>query len=349
MKVTHVMLTQGFGGAERMFVELCLSLAEAGCQIQAICHRDFVERDQLCNQPNITLSFVKPLGTWDRWTARRIANAIHDFQPQVIHAHLTRGVYLASKAAQHLSLPLIAQPHNYVKLKYYRAVNGFIAITADLQAYLVKRGVAPEQVHLIPNFSRFKPSSTSVLEEHQPLRFVSFGRMVEEKGFAILLQAFAQLLATGVSARLLLGGDGPKRIALEHLAVDLSIADAVSFYGWIKDVRQFLVQGDIFVLPSLKESFGLTVLEAMAAQLPVIATCTPGPLQILDDACGYLVAVGGVKALAQAMRLAALDREGRIQKARLAQQRFIRAFSTEAVIPRYLALYQTAREHLPHS
>jgi hypothetical protein len=72
---------------------------------------------------------------------------------------LTRGVYLASKAARHLSLPLIAQSHNYVKLKPYRAVNGFIAIIADLQAYLVKQGVAPEQVYLIPNFSRLKPSS----------------------------------------------------------------------------------------------------------------------------------------------------------------------------------------------
>jgi glycosyltransferase involved in cell wall biosynthesis len=52
--------------------------------------------------------------------------------------------------------------------------------------------------------------------------------MVEEKGFAVLLQAFAQLLTTGVDARLLLGGDGPKRTALEQLAVDLGIADAVS-------------------------------------------------------------------------------------------------------------------------
>jgi hypothetical protein len=81
------MLTQGFGGAEHMFVDPCLSLAEAGCQIQGICHRDFVERDQLCNQSNITLSFVKPLGRWDWWTARRIENAIRDFQPDIIHAH----------------------------------------------------------------------------------------------------------------------------------------------------------------------------------------------------------------------------------------------------------------------
>ena len=64
MKVTPRHADSRLRGAERMFVELCLSLAEAGCQIQAICHRDFVERDQLRNQPNITLSFVKPLGTW---------------------------------------------------------------------------------------------------------------------------------------------------------------------------------------------------------------------------------------------------------------------------------------------
>jgi glycosyltransferase involved in cell wall biosynthesis len=76
----------------------------------------------------------------------------------------------------------------------------------------------------------------------------------------------------------------------------------------------------------------------------VIATRTPGPRQLLDDTCGYLVDVGGVKALAQAMRLAALDKDARIQKARLAQQRLISAFWKEAVIARYLALYQTARE-----
>ena len=108
----------------------------------------------------------------------------------------------------------------------------------------------------------------------------------------------------GLSAKIILGGDGPEKSALEKLAADLDINDSVTFSGWVDDVPDFLAQGPIFVLPSLDEPFGIVVLEAMAQGKIIVSTRSQGPREILDDTTAYLCPTDDPTALADALQLA---------------------------------------------
>src|SRR5215471_329933 len=103
--------------------------------------------------------------------------------------------------------------------------------------------------------------------------------------------------------KLVMCGDGPERLDAEALAAKLGVADSVRFVGKQPQsrVREYLSVADLLLLPSQSESFGLTALEAMACEVPVIATRVGGiPELVVDDECGYLFDVGDVEGMAAA-------------------------------------------------
>jgi len=101
MKITQLMIAKGFGGAERYFVDLTLTLAEQGHEIQAICHEQFTGRNKLKDKPNVHLRAFRIAGWWDTVACNRIEKSIVAFAPDVIHAHLARGAYIAGKTRKH--------------------------------------------------------------------------------------------------------------------------------------------------------------------------------------------------------------------------------------------------------
>jgi len=135
----------------------------------------------------------------------------------------------------------------------------------------------------------------------RPPRVLAIGRLSREKGFGLLLKAFAMMETP--DARLTILGDGPMRATLEELAESLDISSRVEFAGWQGDVWPFLSRARVLALPSRTESFGNVVVEALAAGLPVAATDTPGPREILggDERLGTLVPVTGGAAMARAL------------------------------------------------
>jgi len=124
------------------------------------------------------------------------------------------------------------------------------------------------------------------------------GRLVRGKGQHILLEAAARLRRSGYDLKILLVGDGPSRTELELMCLDLQMDASVIFTGHQPDTRPFLAAMDIFVLPSLNEGMPLSLLEAMAMGLPVIATRSGGISELLDDGrTGLLAPVDDVNAL----------------------------------------------------
>lgn len=123
-----------------------------------------------------------------------------------------------------------------------------------------------------------------------PIRFVFSGRLIEFKGIDFLLQAM-RLVIDQVPATLELIGDGPMRAQWEALAARLGLREHVTFRGWVEqdECPAFFADADIFVLPSVYECGGAVILEAMAMELPVIATDWGGPADYIDDSCGILV------------------------------------------------------------
>lgn len=340
MKITQIMLAKGFGGAERYFVDLSIALASLGHDVQVICHAGFVQYALLRAATSLKIEKVSVAGWWDIFAHNRIYQLIANHSPEIVHAHLARGAYVAGKSCSKLGIPLIVKTHNYVDLKYYRNVNCFITTTEDQKNYLMQHGVDKQKISVIPNFSSLQPVDQVKQQTRDKTVFISYGRMVEKKGFHLLIEAVKQLVDSGREIELKLGGDGPERKHLEKLVKENQLEKHVIFCGWINNIKTFADAGDVFVLPSLDEPFGISILEMMAMGKPVIATRTRGPLEILNIEIAWLVNAGDKNDLVKALSSAIEDKKAGIQKAENALNVFKEKYSGKVIIPRLLSLYK---------
>jgi glycosyltransferase involved in cell wall biosynthesis len=333
------MLAKGFGGAERLFVDLCRALPAHGHEVVAVCHPRGAAAGLLRDVPALRLELVPVAGNWDLLAVRRLRALFRAVRPQLVHAHLARAAHLAGRAARPLGTPVIAKTHNYVDLKYYRNVDWFVSTTADQKRFLIDAGVSADRIEIIRNFSAMQPAAAAAVAGNN---LVAVGRLVPKKGMDVLLRAMAQLVGEGLDLRLGIAGDGPEREPLVALAGALGLADRVRFAGWQWDIAAFLSGAGLFVLPSLDEPFGIALIEAMGRGVPVVATATQGPRELLGEREGWLVPAGDAQALAQAIRSALADAPERQLRAERALQRFRSEFAGEVVVPKLIDLYQRA-------
>ena len=342
LRITQIMLARGFGGAERHFVDLSLELADAGHAVQAICHREFEQRAVLEDHPNIRVVGARVWASWDRPAKAAIWRAMERFAPQVIHAHLARGALFAGFRAPARGIPVVVNTHNYVDMKYYRQVSRFMTATDDQRRYLMDNGIPGERIDVIPHFTRLAAVDhvRSTLGP-EPV-FVSYGRFVHKKGFDVLLEAFARYAAEGGRGSLVIGGSGPEQPALDALRQQLGLAERVRFAGWVSDVGAFLDSGDVFVLPSRDEPFGIVVLEAMARGLPMICTRTQGPREILDSDTAHLVAIGDVLQLSAALLECERAPATVLGRALSSLIRFRQQYAAACVLPKIVDSYEAA-------
>ena len=141
---------------------------------------------------------------------------------------------------------------------------------------------------------------------------VAIGRLAEQKGFGLLLQAMAKAAAAHPQLRLTLVGDGEMRKEIEDAIVHLGLSGRVRLTGWLDEdrVQEALNAATALVLPSFAEGLPMVLMEAMASGRPVIATMIAGVPELVTPECGWLVPAGDADALADAMgRLAATPRE----------------------------------------
>jgi glycosyltransferase involved in cell wall biosynthesis len=341
MKISQLMIAKGFGGAERYFVDLSLALADQGHQVQAICHKQFTGRTKLDNKSNVQLQIFRLAGWWDVIARNRIEKAIVAFAPDIIHAHLARGAYIAGKISRHIGTPLVVKTHNYVKLKYYKHVDIFLPTTIDQQKYLIEKGIKLENIRMIPNFSSITPATElTKISDDQPRIICARGRMVRKKGFDILIKAIKKVTEQGLDIILYLGGDGPERDKLQQLCSDLGLDKKVIFTGWVDNVCGFLRDATLFVLPSFDEPFGIVVLEAMSQGKAIISTPTQGPCEILDDQTAWFAETGNVDSLANSMITAMNNKDMRMYKAQNALDKFKSSYSQAQVVPKIVRVYQ---------
>jgi glycosyltransferase involved in cell wall biosynthesis len=244
-------------------------------------------------------------------------------KPDVIHAHVVLPAgWAALKLSRRYSIPIVLTEHSgpfsmhlgtpvqrdLVK-KTLNGVDQVIAISPALERQLknFERNVDVKIIAGLIRTEFFVPATNGEvrkLDPRAPLRFFVVARLVEEKGIAYLLQAASLLRNADVPRfELIIGGDGPHRAELERMAADLGISANCNFLGRLDraGVRDWMNRSDVFVLPSLGETFGLVVGEAMACGKPVISTRCGGPEFIVTDETGVLVDVANPESLGQAM------------------------------------------------
>lgn len=348
MRIAQVMLSRGFGGAERYFVDLSLALAANGHQVLAVVHPRSRSRQLLENVPNLTVAPLAIRGNHDWLKLLPLHRLLKDFRPDIIEAQLSRAALYLGRLHRWLEVPLTTHVHNYFDYGYFRHVDHFAAATQDQYDYLRQLGIPAERLCVVPNFSmlpaRDLPGENPAMS-HQP-HIVAMGRFVHKKGFDDLLRAFAVLELPNRQPRLTLAGDGPEAEQLHRLSRELGIADRVEFPGWIEDVTAFLDPADLFVLPSRDEPFGIVVLEAMARNAAIVSTRTKGPVTILDDDTAWLCAIDDPDDLRRAMSEAlwpdATHHAAHWRKIRAANARYRDRYHIDAVLPAIIQGYEQA-------
>ncbi|CAN7475403.1 glycosyltransferase [Neorhizobium sp. LjRoot104] len=232
--------------------------------------------------------------------------------------------------------------YRLIRLAYPRA-DLVLTLTAGARNDLIDRfGVPAAKVANLGTNAVLTPQMRQRIEQlgraPEPGLIVSVGRLSPEKGYATLIEAFAQLRQTR-AARLTIVGEGDERGNLEALIEAKGLSADVSLPGHDPDPLSIVSQASLFVSSSSHEGLGNALIEAMACGVPVVATDAPyGPREILEGGrLGRLVAVGDATALAEAMA-ATLDQppDNAILQARAAE------FSVEKSAERFIELLQVA-------
>jgi len=212
-------------------------------------------------------------------------------------------------------------------------------------------GVAPTRVKLIANgvnTDRFAPdmairrsarADIGLLDDDIAIGIVA--RLVPVKNHSLLLRAAAPLLKDeNLSAKAVIVGDGPERAALESLAAELGVSRRVIFLGERRDTEKLLNAMDIYVLSSISEGMNLTLLEAMSAALPVVATDVGGNGELVENGIsGHLVNLGDIDAMTGRLRELAHSPTLRREMGAAGRMSIIRRFDERVMIGHYLTLY----------
>ncbi len=340
MRVAQIMLSSEFGGAERSFTDISVCLKQLGHEVLAIGLNRSKSLDKL-ESSGVKTRRVSCYGVWDVFTIRSLRKILSRFNADIVHCHLARASHLGGSAAKDLGIMTVAKTHNLVNPKYYKNIDMIVVTTEAQRRHLEAEGVSSDQLRKIPNFSSVKPRPLEkpLSEDDGLLRVVALGRFVKKKGFDTLLEAFALLREEELNIKLTIGGDGPERKALKKLAEDLDICHRVEFIGWVEDVTEYLKGSDLFVLPSRDEPFGIVILEAMAAGIPIVTTKTQGPLEILDKKTAYFTEAANAKQMAKDI-WSSLRSNQRYKFAELSKQRFDTLYTSEKVTGQYLNLYE---------
>jgi L-malate glycosyltransferase len=154
------------------------------------------------------------------------------------------------------------------------------------------------------------------------------------------VEILARVLKQGINARLVMVGDGSERTNVEHRARCLGVHDQCSFVGKQPKIAEYLSVADVLLLPSEQESFGLAALEAMACEVPVVASRVGGiPEVVTDGETGFLSEVGDIEKMAKdAARLLA-DADLRRVMGKRARESALSRYRTDIVIPKYIDFY----------
>jgi glycosyltransferase involved in cell wall biosynthesis len=361
MKVLHTTKVRGVGGAEQHLLALLPALRERGVDAQFLSldagvdsgrfHRALDERGVPWRRVPCGLDVSPRL-------ARDVVREVRRTSPDLLHTHMVHADVYGSLAAHALRVPFVSTRHNddryllgpfrYVDRAFMHGVRAIIAISDAVRVFHIRAGLPAgklvtvhyglDDVPTVP--SEVTPADLGVPEE-APL-VLAIGRLIEQKDHATLLGAFARAHAEQPEARLAILGWGPLEGPTKQRVRELGLEGAVLVPGRVEP-RDWLLRADVFAHSSRWEGFGIVLLEAMLARLPVVSTNVSAvPEIVLDGETGLLSEPGDVEALASHLSAVLADADLRERLGAAGEARARSEFSVERMVDRTLAVYDRA-------
>jgi glycosyltransferase involved in cell wall biosynthesis len=285
--------------------------------------RGFERIRQRADESQAALVELDDRGPFDFGLIKRFAKLCRDERVAIWHGHDYKSNLLGLLVRRQWPMRLVTTVHGWVKFTWktplYYAIDRLclpryervICVSDDLAEQCRAAGVKAERCVRIDNaidteqFRRtLSPQQARRAVGLPPERFLigAVGRLSREKGFDVLIRAVAQLLRDGKDIGLAIAGEGDARRELESQIAEMGVGDRVSLLGFRSDTVRLFQAFDVFALSSIREGLPNVVLEAMALEVPVVATRVAGvPALIRDGSDGLLIEAGDMGSLAQAL------------------------------------------------
>jgi glycosyltransferase involved in cell wall biosynthesis len=363
--VLQLIETGGPGGAERVLINLCESLKSRGWGVTAGLLKTGWLKDQLDRRsvPVRLLQLSRPLDPVLLW---RLCRLIKELRIELVHAHEFTMNWYGSLAGRLAGVPVVATVHGKhyygealrrrVMLRSVQWAGGeVVAVSDDIKSFLESK-LGLRRVRCLPNGIDVHRFSKAIREEARrelgfsPQDFVigAIGNLYTVKGHAVLVEAAASLKDPRL--HVVIGGRGDQEQPLRELAARLGLGDRLRLLGFREDVPRLLAAFDAYALPSFSEGQSLSLMEAMAAELPIVASRVGGNPELLEEGrCGLLFEAGRADQLADSIRILRTEPDRMLRLAADARARACRDYSLENMIERYLALYDGLSARSPGS
>ena len=359
------------GGAEKHIHLLAKNLLKDGYNVRVVCS-NYKKLDAWCaemQKDGIGVIRMKVSHKHDPRHYFQLKKILAKEQPDILHLHLWNPgacrYAFWTKAARPSNGKIITTEHDPFPLKGFKKSlkkNGLTktahSITVSEANYTSMLQWYPQlknRMSVIHNGIDLQSFEKSLLhftqQEKQKIRtqlfeakaddkiILSIAALHPRKGLKYLLQAMPKMVEQKNSTKLVIIGEGPEKNTLQKLAKKLKIQNHVKFLGKQENIPKIMRTADLFVLPSIKEAFGLVLLEAMAAQLPIVATNVGGIPEIVEDRkSGMLVEPANADALARTIIMLLNNKPLREKLAFLGHHR-VKEFAIQKMVEKTKEVY----------
>ncbi|MEO1543352.1 MAG: glycosyltransferase [Pseudomonadota bacterium] len=360
--ILHSIDTGGPGGAETVFATLAANPRETTRHIAVAKPGNWVEAT--LRERNVESYFVDTKGSFNTDYLRYLIRLIRKHSVDLIQSHLYGSNLYCSIAGRITGTPVVAAFHGARDLAAPGFANGLkrvlvqrgacalVAVSHTLRGELLEAGFRDDpRLSVVYNgvdIERFAAAAPSDLRSrlridvHAPL-IGALGNIRKPKGYENLVRAVAIVRESVPDVQLIIAGEGGGSLLseLKQEISALSLDDCVHLAGFLDDPPGLLATLDVYCSSSHSEGFSLTCVEAMAARVPVVATRSGGPEEILsDEETGLLVPTGDPAALANALIATLKDQDAAQARVTRAYDRAETQFSVDSMVSGYHAIHQ---------
>ncbi|QOL50956.1 TIGR03088 family PEP-CTERM/XrtA system glycosyltransferase [Massilia litorea] len=366
--VVHLIYRLDFGGLETLLVDCINHMPPERYRHAIVCLTDYTAFANKITRPGVELYALHKQPGLGLGIHVKLFKLLRALRPAILHTYnFACAEYAVPAWAAGVRVRIHAEhgrdasdpqglnrKHNLLRRALVPWIDRYVPVSHDLARWLqnvVKIPAAKSQlimngvdtVRYAPNLPAATMPWTGA---DQPFVIGTVGRLQDVKDQATLIEAFALLRAArpaaqeGKGLRLAIVGDGPLRARLEQKAQDAGVADLVWFAGARNDIPELMRSFDLFALSSIAEGTPVTLLEAMACGVPVVATAVGGIPEVVQDGVnGALVPASNAPALAEALGRYVDDRARVAGHGVAAREKIERHYSVAAMVGAYTALY----------